>query len=178
MQQNCWNWGVQFRQHRSEGPAWAGPCAWAMCFPRLTWKKERSYIFGDTFIQPYMLGVGSFFSGWPIQSFLVEDRCTACSQVRFFTSDQPGKYSVQSWAFPDSRNAKLRFLQVGSRYGLCSKCQANSNMRSWRVLIWCWSGQKYLMFYQRILSSITPLYFHQSCDSFLLAINDSWHERH
>ena len=103
---------------------------------------------------------------------------TACIQVRFFTSDQPAKYSVQSWAFPDSRNAKLRFLQVGSRYGLCSKCQANSNMRSWRVLIWCWSGQKYLMFYQRILSSITPLYFHQSCDSFLLAINDSWHERH
>ena len=172
MQQNCWNWGVQFRQHRSEGPAWAGPCAWAMCFPRLTWKKERSYIFGDTFIQPYMLGVGSFFSGWPIQSFLVEDRCTACSQVQFFTSDQPGKYCVQSWAFPDSRNAKLWFLQRVSAklwflqrvslYGLCSKCQANYN--SWKVDRF-WSdvlGKKSLMFWTRnidinqgILISIT-----------------------
>ena len=68
---------------------------------------------------------------------IVGELSTACIQVWFFTSDQPAKYSVQSWAFPDSRNAKLRFLQVGSRYRLCSKCQANSN--SWKVdlmLIW------------------------------------------
>ena len=75
MQKNVRNPGVEFRQHRSEGPAWAGPCAWAMCFLRSAWKK--GHIFFTT--HSYLILLLSFFSGWTIWSFFIEDRCTACS---------------------------------------------------------------------------------------------------